>query len=99
MSTVLISRKSVFPPSVHMEAAAFAKVIGTRLWKTRMARKENPEVVAKALKISPKLLDKIENGRYNFPLKILFRLCEYYDVDPDEIVLGKKGRRSRIKAN
>lgn len=94
MNTVLMSRKSVLPPSIQMEAAAFAKKIATRLWQLRVARKEIPDVVARAVNISPKLLEKIESGRYNFTLDILFRLCDYYKVNPDDIVCGDKPGKS-----
>lgn len=90
MNTVLMSCKSVLPTSAHQEAAAFTKKIATRLWKLRVARKEIPDVVAKAVNISPRLLEKIESGQHNFTLDILFRLCEYYKVNPDDIVLGLK---------
>lgn len=91
MNTVVTtSKKSVLPASVHLEAAAFVRKISTKLWKIRLARKDLPSTVAKAVNISPELLEKVESGRYNFTLDILFRLCEYYKVDPDEIVCGRK---------
>ena len=98
MNTVLMSRKSVLPPSVDVEAAAYLKKIGTKLWKLRVARKEIPDVVARAVNISPRLLEEIESGRFNFKLAILFQLCEYYKVDPDDIVLDRTKKSSRINA-
>jgi transcriptional regulator with XRE-family HTH domain len=65
------------------------KTIGDNLYRLRKSRKESIETVAEANKIPPYLLNKLENGTYpNCLLSIIFRLCDYYNVTPKELVKG-----------
>jgi Uncharacterized protein conserved in bacteria len=68
-----------------IQSAIAIREMATRLWKLRITRQLSPEIVARDTNISLRLLHKVESGRYNFSLDVLFRLCEYYKVDPDEI--------------
>jgi len=84
------SSKTILPASNAVKTAIAVREMATRLWKLRITRNLLPETVAKDINIPLRLLEKVESGRYNFTLDILFRLCEYYGVDADEIFVGEK---------
>jgi len=83
-----MSHETVLPAEEAIKSAIAVREMATRLWKLRLTRKLSPETVARDTKISLRLLQKVESGRHNFSLDILFRLCEYYKVDPDKIFCG-----------
>ena len=60
--------------------------IGCNLAALRKARNEDISTVAKVVNLAPGLLEQIESGRYDFRLKTLFALCEYYNTDLDSVV-------------
>jgi len=65
----------------------FIQKIGKNLHKLRTARKESIKTVSSAIKITPYLLNKIENGTYpNCKLEILFALCDYYEIRPTSLL-------------
>jgi transcriptional regulator with XRE-family HTH domain len=82
------SKKTVLAPVDELKATIALREIATRLWKLRTSRKLEPDTVAKEVDISPRMLRKVESCRYNFTLDVLFRLCAYYRVNPDEVFLG-----------
>mgnify|MGYP003768886531 FL=1 len=77
--------EAVLTADAAIQSAIAIREMATRLWKLRITRQLSPEIVARDTNISLRLLQKVESGRYNFFLDVLFRLCEYYKVDPDEI--------------
>jgi hypothetical protein len=60
----------------------FLKAIGSKFHSLRSDQKKEIEIVAKAVKISPALLVRIERGDYDMYLDLLFVLCDYYDITP-----------------
>lgn len=87
-TTVTNSLQTVLAPDETLNATIAVREIATRLWRLRMKRKLKLETVAREVNISPGILRKVESGHYNFTLDILFRLCEYYQVNPDEVFTG-----------
>jgi len=83
-------QQAILTPEEAIKSAIAVREMATRLWKLRITRNLLPETVAKDTNIPLRLLEKVESGRYNFTLDILFRLCEYYGVDADEIFVGEK---------
>jgi len=81
-------QQAILTPEEAIKSAVAVREMATRLWKLRLKRKVSPETVAKDTNISLRLFQKVESGRHNFSLDILFRLCEYYKADPDEIFCG-----------
>lgn len=66
---------------------AFLVAIGNNLYTLRAARKESLKAVAKAVKMSPSTLSKIEKGLYpHYRIGTLIRLSKYYKVHPKDIV-------------
>jgi transcriptional regulator with XRE-family HTH domain len=75
---------------IERKTAIWLKIIGQRFYDLRKARKESIRTTAVAIKMSPAIISKIEKGKYgNFRLLRLIRLCEYYDVNPKDIVHTK----------
>ena len=64
------------------DAKRFLKAVGARFLSLRKNQKKEIEEVAKAVKISPALLVRIERGDYDMYLDLLFELCAYYDIAP-----------------
>ncbi len=60
--------------------------VGQNLYSLRVSQNKTITDVARAIKISPANLSKIEKGRFNFKLKVLLKLSEYYNVTPGAIV-------------
>ena len=60
--------------------------IGHSLSAIRKGRNENLESVANAVNLLPVELESIENGQYDFRLKMLFDLCHYYETPLEEVV-------------
>lgn len=57
-------------------------IIGKRLRVMRTTRKESLRVVAKKTKISATTISRIERGKTDCQLYMLFRLCKHYRVHP-----------------
>jgi DNA-binding XRE family transcriptional regulator len=66
------------------------KKVGENLRMIRSVRDLSIETVAKAIDLSPQLLQQLEEGKYpECKLDTLFDLIEYYEVKAEEI-FGKK---------
>lgn len=61
-------------------AAKDLRIIGSKLYALRKARKESLKTVGEAIEMSPRLISKMEKGQHNFFLSHLFNLCHYYHV-------------------
>lgn len=64
----------------------FLKNIGKNLRAVRVAQKKEIQTVAHDIGIEPALLEKIENGDYNWDIELLGQLCRYYNVSVREFV-------------
>lgn len=73
-------------PADHFEPAL--KAMGKKLHAFRKARKDSLETVARAVGITPSYLSRIEKGKCNYTLLVLGRLCDYYGVDPTDLLKG-----------
>jgi transcriptional regulator with XRE-family HTH domain len=68
------------------------KKVGENLRSIRTARDLDIETVAKAIKLSPQLLQRLEEGLYpDCKLNTLFDLIDYYGI-PGEAIFGKSGK-------
>jgi transcriptional regulator with XRE-family HTH domain len=73
----------------------FAQCLGEEFYSLRKGQKKSIKVVAKDLKMSPRIISKIEKGIYeNFYVSRLLRLCKYYDVNMRD-VLGRAEYKDR----
>lgn len=64
------------------DSKKFLKAIGSKFYALRTEQHKELDTVAKAVKISPELLKRIEEGKYDMHLDLLFELCEYYKITP-----------------
>lgn len=68
------------------------KRVGENLQRIRTNRDLTIDTVAKAIKLSPQLLQQLEEGQYpECRLETIFDLIEYYGVSGEE-VFGKTGK-------
>lgn len=58
--------------------------IGTRLVELRERRKLSANKLAIDLGISPSTINKIEKGRHQPSIPLLFSICEYLGISPSE---------------
>jgi DNA-binding Xre family transcriptional regulator len=91
----------------------FLHTIGDNLYALRMSRKATLKTVARAIKISPGRLSKIEKGLCpHCRFGVLVRLCEYYEIKladvatkgkfkvrKDKPTTQRKPQRKRSKLN
>jgi len=73
-------------PEREQEFEGYLCQVGRRLKDLRSLRKENLKTVSLATGISIHELKKIESGKVNFQLEILFQLCDHYNISGEEIV-------------
>lgn len=66
------------------------QVIGANLRAIRITKKKELTSVAEAINISPDLLEKIENGQYNWEVRLYARICSYYEVSPGDPAIENK---------
>ena len=86
MTTITSYAEITFSTAVKRALKAQLKTIGHNLHQLRLARNEDIGTVAHAVAITPAQLAKIEEGRLNFRLGILFDLCDYFDANLEDIV-------------
>lgn len=68
------------------------KKVGKNLRKIRNDRNLDINTVAKAVRLSPQLLQRLEDGNYpDCKLVTIFDLIDYYCIPPEE-VFGKSGK-------
>lgn len=65
------------------------KAMGQKLHSFRKTRKESLETVSNAVGITPSYLSRIEKGKCNYTLLVLEKLCEYYGVNPMDLLKGQ----------
>jgi DNA-binding XRE family transcriptional regulator len=70
-------------------AKKFLKKVGSNLCEIRIARKKAPETVAKAMKISTVLLEKIEKGEYDMDIILFLDFCQYYKISVGDVLPDK----------
>lgn len=64
----------------------FLKTVGTNLHGLRIAKNKDIETVAKAMRITPALLEKIEKGEHDTDLILLLNLCRYYKTSVGDVL-------------
>lgn len=79
-------RHKKYNPEFEQRVAIQLQTIGQRFYDLRKARNRSLKTVAKATKMAPATLSKMEKGLYDFKLLHLFRLCKYYRVKVMDIV-------------
>ena len=62
--------------------------MGAQISKRRTELKLSQEQTAEAVNISVAHLSGIENGKSNFTIEILLKLCDLFDVTPDYFIYG-----------
>jgi DNA-binding XRE family transcriptional regulator len=83
----------------------YLKQISHRLKQLRVARKLTLTNVAHALKLAPRKIFEIEQGKFDFELPLLIDLCDLYGSNLKEVVnftpqKKTKGKKvKRLKAN
>ncbi len=64
-------------------------LIGNKIYVARHTRREKITTAAANIGISHPVLSQIENGRYkSLSIQTLFKVCDYYDIDLQEILVG-----------
>jgi transcriptional regulator with XRE-family HTH domain len=77
--------------AVKKELQVFLYTVGDNLYNLRMEKKESLKRVAKAVKISPAKLSKLEKGLCpQCRIGVLFRLAEYFKINTLDIVTKGK---------
>lgn len=65
----------------------YLQCVGNKLLALRKSHKKSIRTVAKATKMSPGIISKVEKGQYEaLRLSRLLRLCKYYKVNIIDIV-------------
>jgi transcriptional regulator with XRE-family HTH domain len=86
MKQMPAKRRSIKQPTDHLH-----KIVGKRLHKLRQAKRYTLKFVAAELNIPPTIISRIEKGIYrNFQIGRLKNLCDFYEVDPLDIVNTKE---------
>jgi transcriptional regulator with XRE-family HTH domain len=67
------------------DSKKFLTAVGKKFHLLRTKQKKEFDAVAKAIKISPALIVRIERGDYDMYLDLLFELCDYYDIAPHDL--------------
>lgn len=63
--------------------------VGKRIRTFRIANNLTQAQLAEKLDISTNFVSEVETGKKNISLDILCRLCQYYNLSADYILLGK----------
>ena len=80
-------QEKIYSKTIDKAQKTFLNTIGNNLYALRAARKESLKAVAKAVKMSPSTLSKIEKGLYtHYRIGTLILLSKYYKVHPKDIV-------------
>ncbi len=66
------------------------QMIGANFHALRVTRKKEIKTVAKTVKISEALLERIEKGQYDMELELYAKLCAFYDVSLRDVLTENK---------
>ncbi|MBT1696069.1 helix-turn-helix domain-containing protein [Fulvivirgaceae bacterium PWU4] len=64
----------------------FMQNVGSGLRHVREAQKRDIHTVAEAVAIPHEQLDLIEQGKFNWEVQLIARLCNYYEVTVKEVM-------------
>lgn len=78
--------KTLNSADLRTETKKTLKIIGDNLYTLRMHAGKSLKEVANDVEISPGTISKIEKGEYDLWLNQLFRLSEYYNVRPADLL-------------
>jgi DNA-binding XRE family transcriptional regulator len=72
------------------DAKKWIRSVGANFHALRVAQKKDIETVAKAVKISPALLEQIEKGQYDMELALYVELCYHYGASLRDVATENK---------
>jgi DNA-binding XRE family transcriptional regulator len=72
------------------DAKKWIRSIGANLHALRIAQEKEIKTVAKAVKISAALLERIEKGEYDMELDLYVRLCSHYGAAARDVATENK---------
>ena len=64
----------------------FLETIGKNLHAARKRRRLSIETVSRELRIKPTVLEEIEDGEGDWEVNLVAKLCNYYNMNPKEII-------------
>ncbi len=64
------------------------KLIGSRIRKARKHLNISQEVLSERLDISTVYLSKVENGKVNASIDLLYNISTYLDIEPATLIYG-----------
>lgn len=64
----------------------FMQTVGSGLRHVRKSQQREIHTVAAAMEISDEQLDLMEQGKFNWEVELIARLCNYYDVTVKELL-------------
>lgn len=92
-----MAKKKKNSKAFEKKLTVFLHTIGDNLYALRVARKETLKAIAKAVKMAPARLSKIEKGLCpNYRFGILIRLCKHYKVSVLDVVIKGKFTAKKV---
>ena len=70
--------------------AKIRTILGKRLRKYREEQGMTRERFSEAVGISPQFLAEVENGKKGISVETLYKICSYFDLSADYLVLGRQ---------
>lgn len=64
----------------------FMQTVGSGLRNVREAQQLDLHTVAEAMEIPDDQLDLVEQGKFNWEVELIARLCNYYEVTVEEML-------------
>lgn len=71
----------------------FMKTVGSGLRNVREAQQHDLHTVAEAMEIPDEQLDLVEQGKFNWEVELIARLCNYYKVTVEEMLASSDDTR------
>lgn len=64
----------------------FMQTVGSGLRNVRETQQQDLHIVAEAMEIPDEQLDLVEQGKFNWEVELIARLCNYYEVTVEEML-------------
>ncbi|MBT1697155.1 helix-turn-helix domain-containing protein [Fulvivirgaceae bacterium PWU4] len=64
----------------------FLQTVGSGLRNIREAKQQDLHTVAEAMEIPDEQLNLVEQGKFNWEVELIARLCNYYEVTVEEML-------------
>lgn len=68
------------------ETKRYNAIIGRNAKRFRNMKRLTQEIVSEKVGITPEYLSKFENGRYNASIYNIIKLCQIFDITPNELL-------------